>query len=300
MTNTRRREVHETVQGTKASSVLCVEIYSLKHHFHLFVELQNLHRSRRQIDSTKKGTEAKSTAERINKLLAEWRSHICPSNGVTCSSGPPGPPGPPGPRGDKGARGRRGQKGRTGDKGERGIMGSPGKSGEKGIMGPPGLKGEIGAKGEKGDIGPTGMRGTKGEPGESISSPTVVVSPVTLTVNEGGSASFQCSASGNPEPAVVWSKLDNQSEVSGEKLELTNVTGNDSGVYQCSATNILGTSKEVVVFTVNGKILLVVNISTIKMFTVRKRKYFLSKSTSGHATAKRKIFCRSTDTTSNY
>jgi hemicentin len=131
-------------------------------------------------------------------------------------------------------------------------------------MGPAGLKGEPGTKGEKGQIGPAGRPGTKGEPGESISSPAVVVSPVTLTVNEGGSASFQCSASGNPEPAVAWSKLDNQSEiiqsaVSGGKLELKKVTGNDSGVYQCSATNILGNSKEVVRLAVNGEFLEMLN-----------------------------------------
>ena len=112
------------------------------------------------------------------------------------------------------------------------------------------------------------MPGTKGEPGESISSPAVVVSPVTLIVNEGESASFQCSASGNPEPAVVWSKLDNQSEiiqsaVSGEKLQLKKVTGNDSGVYQCSATNILGNTREVARLTVNGKLsILVISITT--------------------------------------
>ena len=199
----------------------------------------------------------------MNKLLAELRSHLCPSNGVTCSSGPPGPPGPPG---YKGARGRRGQKGRTGDRGDKGIMGSPGKSGKQGIVGPAGIKGETGTKGEKGDIGPPGMPGAKGA---SISSPTVVVSPVTLTVNEGGLASFQCSASGNPEPVAVWSKLDNQSEVTqsailGGTLQLTNVTGNDSGVYQCSATNILGDSQEGVRLTVNGKIVVIVNNLTKK------------------------------------
>ena len=216
----------------------------------------------------KNKTEDKDTAEtmlKLNKLLSEVRLHICQSNGVTCSSGPPGPPGPPGPRGNKGARGRRGQKGRTGDKGDKGIMGSPGKSGKQGIMGPAGLKGETGTKGEKGNMGPTGMPGTKGEPGESISSPAVVVSPVTLTVNEGGSASFQCSASGNPEPALVWSKLDNQSKiiqspVSGGKLQLNIVTGNDSGAYQCSATNILGNSRKVVQLAVNSE--LFVNIMT--------------------------------------
>ena len=220
-----------------------------------------VHRHSRHVGSTTNATETKGTAEmflKINKLLSEGRVHLCQSNGVTCSSGSPGPPGPPGPRGHKGDRGRRGQKGKSGIKGDKGIMGSPGKSGKQGIMGATGLKGESGTKGEKGDIGPTGMPGTKGDPGESISSPAVVVSPVTLTVNEGGSALFQCSASGNPEPAVVWSKLDNQGEitqsaVSGGKLELKNVTGNDSGKYRCSATNILGNTREVVRLAVNGE-----------------------------------------------
>ena len=194
---------------------------------------------------------------KINKLLSEGKLQLCQSKVVTCASGPPGPPGPPG---SKGARGRRGQKGRTGNKGDKGIMGSPGKSGKQGIMGPAGLKGDIGIKGQKGDRGSTGMPGTKGEPGQSISSPVVVVSPATLTVNEGGSASFQCSASGNPEPAIVWSKVDNQSEitqsaVSGGELQLKHVTGNDSGLYQCSATNILGESRKVVRLTVNGKLM---------------------------------------------
>ena len=194
---------------------------------------------------------------KINKLLSEGKLQLCQSKDATCASGPSGPPGPPGP---KGARGRRGQKGRTGNKGDKGIMGSPGKSGKRGIMGPAGLKGETGTKGQKGNRGATGMPGTKGEPGQSISSPAVVVSPVTLTVNEGGSASFQCSASGNPEPAIVWSKVDSQSEITqsavlGGKLQLKHVKGNDSGLYQCSATNILGESQEVVRLTVNGKLM---------------------------------------------
>jgi len=233
-------------------------------------ESQKLPINKRQVDSAKNVTETKGNAETTIKisqrLLSEWRAHLCQSKGVTCSSGPAGPPGPPG---TKGARGERGKKGRTGNKGDQGIMGLPGKSGKQSIMGPVGLKGEPGAKGEKGEIGPAGMPGTKGEPGESISSPTVVVSPEMLTVNEGGSASFQCSARGNPGPAVGWSKLENRSEiiqsaVSGGKLELKKVTGNDSGVYQCSATNILGHSRKVVRLTVNGKCLSqVLNFSTI-------------------------------------
>ena len=214
--------------------------------------MQKIDRSRRDADPANNSTETKSTTEAINKLLCQ----LCKSKGDTCSPGLPGPPGPPGPRGRKGTRGRRGQKG------DIGIMGSPGMSGKKGIMGPVGLKGETGTKGEKGDIGPPGMPGSKGESGESISSPAVVVSPVILTANEGDSASFQCSASGNPQPVVLWSKVETQSEliqsaVLQGRLQLKNVTGNDSGVYQCSATNILGNARAVAQLEVNGMYILI-------------------------------------------
>ena len=110
---------------------------------------------------------------------------------------------------------------------------------------------------KKGDIGPTGMPGAKGEPGESISAPVVAVSPQTLTVNEGGSASFKCSVSGNPDPVIVWSKTNRQysrSVVSGGKMLLKNVQGSDSGTYNCSVVNILGQAQALVKLIVNGKI----------------------------------------------
>ena len=235
--------------------------------FSLEIQSSELKRNRRQVDPNKNLTNAEHIAKtmlKINKLLSEGRVLLCQSKIVTCSSGPPGPPGSPGPTGRKGTRGRRGQKGRSGNKGDKGIMGSPGKGGKQGIMGPRGPQGESGNKGGKGDMGSAGMPRAKGEPGESISSPAVVVSPVTLTVNEGGTASFQCSASGNPEPALAWSKLNSksqitQSAVSRGMLELKKVTGTDSGVYQCSATNILGNTQEVVRLAVNGEFLLIVN-----------------------------------------
>ena len=195
---------------------------------------------------------------KMSKLLSELKPHLCQSKSTTCPSGPPGPPGPPGPRGQKGARGRRGQKGKFGNKGDQGIMGSLGKSGKQGIMGPVGPEGDWGPKGQKGDMGAAGMPAAKGEPGESISAPTVAVSPTKLTVNESKLASFLCSATGNPAPAVRWTKLNSQSNLSqsassGGRLHLRNVKGSDSGVYQCSATNILGKSLSVAKLEVNGK-----------------------------------------------
>ena len=134
-------------------------------------------------------------------------------------------------------------------------MGPPGPAGKQGIMG---LAGEKGAQGEKGDAGPPGMPGPKGDPGESLSSPDVIVSPQSLTVNESEAASLQCSASGNPAPKVVWSRVNGslpvgRSVVFGGKLEVQNSEMNDSGVYQCEATNILGAAHKQVQLAVNGK-----------------------------------------------
>ena len=222
-------------------------------------EYAKLHRNRRAADVLKNTTGAKITVDRetilkINKLLSELKPQLCQSSGASCL---PGPSGPPGPKGDKGSRGRRGHRGQSGNKGDQGIMGSPGKSGKQGIIGPVGPKGDDGLKGQKGDMGPAGMPGTKGEPGESISGPVVAVSPKTLTVTEGGSASFQCSANGNPKPAIKWSKRNSQSQIrrsiaSEGKFLLTNVRGSDSGTYNCSAVNILGQAQALVQLIANG------------------------------------------------
>ena len=77
-------------------------------------------------------------------------------------------------------------------------------------------------------------------------------------MNEGGSASFQCSVSGNPKPTIQWSKINGESQlspsmVSGGKLLLKNVAGNDAGKYNCSAVNILGKAHALVQLVVNGK-----------------------------------------------
>ena len=209
------------------------------------------------VDNNKTAKATADTLSKINKLLTEGKLQLCQSKGDACKTGPPGPPGPPGQRGEKGNRGRRGKRGAPGKKGDRGIMGSPGKKGKQGIMGPAGHKGDPGLKGQKGDTGPDGMPGTKGDPGESISAPVVAVSPSTLTVNESGTASFQCSVSGNPEPTVAWSKMDNQSQLlhsmgSRGQLLLSKVTGSDTGTYFCSAANILGKAQAQVQLVVNG------------------------------------------------
>ena len=123
-------------------------------------------------------------------------------------------------------------------------------------MGPPGIRGE---KGVKGDIGAPGIPRMKGEPGESISAPKVIVSPSQLTVNESTIASLLCSASGNPTPQVVWSRINgslpsNRTKVSSEGLlQISDVRLKDAGKYKCMARNILGREENAVTLVVQSK-----------------------------------------------
>ncbi|KAL9963316.1 hypothetical protein ACROYT_G032508 [Oculina patagonica] len=154
---------------------------------------------------------------------------VCLAPGKVCLAGPPGP------------RGKRGPKGTRGRKGSQGLMGQPGEQGKQGMTG---AFGPTGAKGEKGNTGARGHQGPKGEPGEYISAPEVTVSPTSLTVTENQTATFYCSADGNPKPRVSWRKISGVQLVNTDshhsKLQIRIVAYNDSGKYVCTATNVLG------------------------------------------------------------
>ena len=189
----------------------------------------------------------------INKTLNSLKPQtFCLSKEKICAQGSPGMPGP------KGSRGRRGPRGSTGRKGSRGLTGDPGPHGKQGIIGPPGQQGEQGIKGEAGS---RGFPGAKGEPGESISSPTVVISPMTKTVRENQNVMFQCSAVGNPTPTVTWFRSDGHwthrflYERDG-RLEGRHVTLADAGKYVCAAENLLGSATKSAMLIVEGKLYL--------------------------------------------
>ena len=161
-------------------------------------------RARRLIESSPETNSHKlimdAVKSEINKTLTSLKPKaFCSTKEQICVQGPPGMPGL------KGSRGKRGPRGNTGRKGSRGPIGNPGPHGKLGISGPPGQKGTQGVRGIQ---GPRGFPGAKGEPGESISTPTVVISPITQTVRENQNAVFQCSATGNPKPRVTWLRSD--------------------------------------------------------------------------------------------
>ena len=106
------------------------------------------------------------------------------------------------------------------------------------------------------------IRALKGDPGESISAPSIVTSPVSTVVNKTDVASLQCEVKGNPVPQITW--LKENTSLPGDKrivqsragLMIKDVTSQDGGVYTCVASNILGLIKKSAMLTVQGNMLL--------------------------------------------
>ncbi|KAK3703841.1 hypothetical protein QZH41_012448, partial [Actinostola sp. cb2023] len=120
--------------------------------------------------------------------------------------------------------------------GKHGPPGPKGNTGVTGSRGPPGIRGHP---------GPRGPPGLKGDPGESLSAPQATISPTSLTIREGETATFYCSASGMPPSSVTWSR--NSSRITTNntgKLDIRNASLSDMGEYKCEASNLLGTSSK--------------------------------------------------------
>ena len=146
-----------------------------------------------------------------------------------------------------------------GRRGKPGPRGYPGKHGPPGLPGPQGTKGNQGHQGIQGPPGPDGPQGPKGDPGQSISAPSILAPPMSIVVNESGTASLQCEAEGNPEPKVTWLKQNISLSVykrvlsSRGGLMITDVTSQDEGMYTCVARNILGEVSASATLTVQGE-----------------------------------------------
>ena len=201
------------------------------------------HRLKRSFSHPSHFNNSANTREILEDIVSSTLK-ICQNKGNLnlCPRGRPGPPGRAGPKGVEGKKGK---------KCPQGIMGPPGRSGKQGIVGPPGIGGEKGTKGDIGPPGIPGIPGIKGEPGESISEPTVTISHSQLTVNETNTATFLCSASGNPAAQISWSKVNgsltsNRTKVTSDGLmQIFDARLEDAGKYKCVARNILGKDEKV-------------------------------------------------------
>ena len=212
----------------------------------------------RQKRSSSGDTQLLTTSEvrlLIKQEFGLLQNQVCAKDHTLCRTGP---------KGNIGRRGRPGTRGRPGPPGRPGSDGPPGKHGPIGTQGPMGVKGDVGMPGKPGHVGPRGppgMKGDKGEPGQSISAPTLLHSPVGMTVNESQTAILKCIADGNPSPKVTWSKLNSSLPVGRHVVEssgaliVKDVRPGDEGVYSCRAENLLGQVNASAKLTVQCKLL---------------------------------------------
>ncbi|KAM4642226.1 neuronal growth regulator 1 isoform 2-T2 [Discoglossus pictus] len=69
------------------------------------------------------------------------------------------------------------------------------------------------------------------------------ISP-NITVNEGANVSLSCSATGKPEPSISWRHITptGQHYGNGQYLDITGITRDQAGEYECSAHNEVSAS----------------------------------------------------------
>ena len=90
--------------------------------------------------------------------------------------------------------------------------------------------------------------------------PVVKELPEKTTFTVGKQAVLACEVSGDPEPSVTWSKDGDTSiprarfDNDGRILVINDVIPRDSGVYECTASNIFGESHTATTLIVAGRL----------------------------------------------
>jgi len=90
--------------------------------------------------------------------------------------------------------------------------------------------------------------------------PTIEDDEAEVAATAGSRALLRCDADGLPKPEVTWLKDGTKIETSSSlytmhrtgSLQMTAVTVDDSGQYECIATNDAGTARRQITLTVQG------------------------------------------------
>ena len=82
--------------------------------------------------------------------------------------------------------------------------------------------------------------------------PEIISLPPNMTVDEGDTILMECIARGFPIPRIRWIR-DNHTLREVSRLELSQLTIQDAGVYRCIAENVAGNATATAVLSVRGK-----------------------------------------------
>ena len=79
--------------------------------------------------------------------------------------------------------------------------------------------------------------------------------PQSTVVVENITVNLFCNATGKPAPTVTWTKVNNfgRSFLPGETLTISCANANDSGEYNCTASNSVGSAMASATVTVKRK-----------------------------------------------
>ncbi|XP_057676211.1 neurotrimin isoform X2 [Corythoichthys intestinalis] len=74
-----------------------------------------------------------------------------------------------------------------------------------------------------------------------------------IVVNEGANVTVLCQAIGKPEPTITWKLISSSGDLSTDDayLEISSITRNRAGTYECTAVNEIDTDVKTVDITVN-------------------------------------------------
>ncbi|KAM4726784.1 neurotrimin isoform 1-T1 [Anableps anableps] len=84
-------------------------------------------------------------------------------------------------------------------------------------------------------------------------SPKIINFSRDIVVNEGSNVTLMCQAIGKPEPSISWKFLSNSGDLASddELLEISSISRQKAGVYQCTAVNDIDADVQTVDITVN-------------------------------------------------